>query len=266
MKTKQRLISIILLTVSVLLLVFGNCMSIKRSSGASELVEELLDQITWVGMFSDNVDSLIRDGKAISRSLSDGKLSGGEAWLDALRLSRIMQGLKDELDEEDVEAIEEINAKLFFFKLIFALAVLAGVFAVAGQYTGKRRWPTGVYIVLLAVLLLIYLFFPQGSVTLSPYLSLAAAVTAGCFGQIAACLNREDLSTAAANLNRAASNLGQGVRDGIKDGVKKFGDIAADMSAARKMSPADPHADYCPKCGCHTDRDACFCEHCGARL
>ncbi len=252
MKINNRMISFGLVLLSLLLLLFGTCVKIDRYSSLFNITDEIMG---WV-LFFDDEDfggSTLRDAKALVASFSDGKISGGEAWLDMFRLSKVLNGV-GEIYGEDSSGMTSSRMAVLFYEIFFPFTVLWGVLSCAACYRGVKNRYTLIYIVLVALLVLFFLLVKFVKITPVPFLTLAAAVGAEFLRRQK---SDRDAEVDVTKIKKRVKDIVISVKSHFKRG-----------STERTKKRDEPKAvrSFCGNCGCELTPGACFCGRCGKKI
>ncbi len=236
--THQRQIAGVLVLLSLAFLLFGACLKFDRGySEAAELADDLVDAVDMVQLWTGTDSSLVRDAKAISSRLEDGKITGAESLAVCGRAAKLLRSLSKSGLDLGSEA-NGVRSKLQLYRIAFVLTALLGLAAAVMLFTGRGKKLTIPYAVLLLVLLVVFLTFKQGtSVGWTPFAALFLVLISFFL---------KFFAKAGPAPQKTSASAGQ------------------EMSAGD--APQVPVKSYCPHCGCHADPDARFCVHCGKPL
>ena len=250
----KRYICVGLLILSLAFLIFGTCVKFEKNGLA--IVDELLDMADYIGIFSDDAGSgsVFRDVKQFSSSIADGKLSGGEAWLDTFRVSNVMKAFDMEED------LRSVSQKLLPFQIIFPIVVLCGAAACAGFLLDLKHRPVLVYLILLAGMLLAFMVFKPDSFQIGTGLFLALAAAGG------AVIADSKVTIPVIPRAAAAPRSGRPVGDSGAKGRSDFSRIKDNVMKRAGYVPEKEAVSFCGNCGNAIGGRDVFCGRCGKKI
>ena len=289
LSTMQRLVCGLLVIVSLLLLMFGTCVRFGSWSSIADDIDSLISTVqfygSWMGL-NINTDGV----RNVNRAMSDGKLGAKETFTIAWEAGKLIeQALKV---DKDTDLIKLKNYCLLYDAIYIATLVLAAAAAI-GYFAGKPRSFPILYSVMVFVLFLFFLCLKnEASVTAIPLLAFFVAIMAPSFrlmtnrrpvrpgknptGNLHAETDVDfdfdadgDIGDGKAKEPAAGVGTMEGIRDRLitstKDGSKAVKEQLVNVKdqLGQKLSRKSAQAGYCAACGCRSDSDARYCEHCG---
>lgn len=256
-----------LIILSLVFLVFGTCLKFEKDNGIFDFADDLLGMVGYLGIYSDDVNasSILREVKQFSSSLADGKLSGGEAWLDTFRASKVMKAVY--IDIGDEEDMNYINRRLLPYKILFPIIVICGAVVCAEFLLGRKCKHTLVYLILLAGMVLAIILFKPASFLIGAGPILAFVAAGGAFiverSLTAGLRSRTAVGSVSAKSAKAMKDLMIETRSDfgkIKDDVmKRAGYVPEKENTKVKIC-------YCGNCGNAVGEHDVFCGRCGKKI
>ena len=298
MNLTQRILSAAVLLASVLTLLFGTCVTFRSWSAFSEEIEGTLSMAAsfggWMGLDIDAAGV-----RKASRALTDGKISGSEAYTVARETGKVTGELLKLGWDEDLSNVRSMcNLYEMLSLCTFGCAVAGLANYLAG---GRKQIAPYLYAVLVLMQVIIFGMLGDGvKYGAAPFLSLAFA----CLTPAMPLLTERNRTAGAAHDNQvdAASTAARakpavdsdaGIRTRLEQGVKSRTKTAAERvnraseslkgwavarkasgstslkTAAKSPCPSDAGAEapiLCRHCGHRLSEEARFCGWCGADL
>ena len=253
-----------LIILSLVFMIFGTCLKFEKDNGIFDFADDVLGMVGYLGFYSDDVDTsaVLRAVKQFSRSLADGKLSGGEAWLDTFRASKVMKAVY--IDIGDEEDMNYINRRLLPYKIIFPIIVICGAVVCAEFLLGRKRKHTLVYLVLLAGMVLAIIIFKPASFLIGAGPILAFFVAGGAF------IVERNLTAGLMPRTAAGSESAKTIKDLGAEVRSDFGKIKDDVMKRAGYVPEKENTkvkiSYCGNCGNAVGEHDVFCGRCGKKI
>ena len=262
----RRMISALLIVISLIILLFGTCLRI--DSQYSPIIDLSASLINWMWFYSGegSTDSITN----IRYALYDNRLTG----IESATVSHDLTVLKKTLSDDAVEWIRSdcgvdldrisaaLGAYVFFFWFTVAIGLLSLILLFIWQQKKLLSW---VYPILTAGLIVVYLCIGNGMrITLFPFMVLFFALLSRLFPMLSESANGRPTFAAVngARLEKITANViekGKKLHIRLKERIEKNRIKTVDQN----IESAVP---YCPRCGCRAEKDASYCEHCGAKL
>ena len=252
-KWSNQLICCVLLLASLLPFVFGTCVRFNSWDSAADEIEEALSMAaaigSWMGL---DIDA---DGvKKANRAMSDGKVSGSEAFTVARETEKVVREL---MTVEEDQSLSKLKDACVIYMVIYIGFLVSAAGLSVSVLTGKGKTLMCVlYAGFGGAICLFFVVLSQDlEMTGIPPLVWILATIAAMFSISREKSDGEDEAKPIENLQPSAPRERKALlaevlenREGIRD---------------RLWQSPTP---YCGGCGCRNDSDARFCAHCGKPL